>query len=379
MVTLSLMHRPCMNTHMCICVCVCNIYIDDDPDEEAALDWHWLEREVESELAAADEANRRLQLTDAQADAAAALVPSAHVQTVAERHAARQAAIDEDERRLNSVLDEVDMELWEKLIGGIQSTRDELNALKAGSSMDDGTIGGTPSQVGRLLAEAEQQRGGASVHRAYPTPLRTLHDSNTIHDNEYIHHPYDQHGIPPAVYAVPLHSQRYEQLTTSASSDRIYQQHTLLYGQSTQTIQDSPSVYSFPRRPSPFTLNSSQQAQEASIRSAEYAGTYSTHTDAETRRHEYTNVVDTHTLTNPDAVHRESLVSPLPHRAVRPYEQWVKGEIQSAMTIPTSTTRTANPHSHPHSTPHKQPTTATTVHLDVNLMHSRIPTTTERR
>jgi hypothetical protein len=427
---------------------------EDDPDDEARLDWHWLEREVEAELAAASRAQQEPPApVNPQGQA---VLPDGRSEE--QLRAARAAEHARDQDLLDGVLDEVDMQLWSKLISGIENARDELAALKAAgaqapqpSPQQQGS--GAQQQhvhVGQLLAEAERERGGPGVSRALPTPLRALRQQQQQqNDPEAFQRQlalqrqeaeeedrFDDFnaaaasaaaGAPaaasgPAVYNVPLHSGKYERVQASPSSDRIYASHAQFhsgeavpaegpaaaaggggfnaagvhqaYGASMSASSSTgvvvPPIVIYQKRPSPFALDEERLAREVQLRPSEHAGTYTRRTEAaavveeQWRQQQQQQQQQQQSALSRSASrsrllqgspHRSDVAaspppssSLLPHEAVRPYEQWLRGEMQAAMHLPPPGAYTiATPHRR---TPHSATGATPAASPDVNLLHA---------
>lgn len=347
---------------------------EDDPEEEAALDWQWLEREVESELQAASDAHRAKRnppppAASPKLGAAAAASQSGVSSSPGPASAAAAAAaagasssrggVDaaSDQDLLYGVLDDVDMELWTKLMRGIESTREELDALRAAqhSAFASEQIGG--SAAGRVLLEADRERGGPGPMRVpFPTPLRSLHDREpyTSAAQRAMDDPSEGRGAAAyasgaPVIAVSLHASPYERPEFSPTTAELY-----AYAQAPpSTAAGSTPTPLFHRRPSPFAVDDVVLARESQIRPAEHTGTYTALVDYEERMqtqqqpHGASFVPDAslsrsasraRILASPARAaaavgpHSSPQLSPLPRGAVRPYEAWLRAEMQQAAT-----------------------------------------------
>jgi hypothetical protein len=345
--------------------------IAEDPAEEAALDWQWLEREVESELNTADRAKRsrapvqassKLSEEDLQAelDEVEERV-AADGRTEAEIQQARAAAYARDQEELRGVLDEVDLGLWQRLIGGIESTQEELLALR------EAGIAAGGRGIGRMLAEAERETGIPShPQRGASVPVRTVHDSDALAAAQ--RHPYTGGvaGASGPVYSIPLHSQRFERPQASHSTDRMYSdmQHPV------PALRAGAVAPLFRRRPSPFASDDSHQSVQEAISAAASRGSTpslsasasasSVRLDAaaaagsqeQVYMHAVTGGAPAVTLSrsasrarilnasperaesdpNSRIAHAAPSASPLPAAAVRPYEAWIRKEMSVAMS-----------------------------------------------
>jgi len=101
---------------------------DDDPEEEAALDWHWLEREVAAEMAAAAR----------QAEARKAEARRRGLELGADGMMHGGMGMESSEPSTDSllyeVLDEVDVEVWAEMARGIEDARAERERLQRDTS-----------------------------------------------------------------------------------------------------------------------------------------------------------------------------------------------------------------------------------------------------
>ena len=350
---------------------------DDDPAEEAALDWQWLEREVEQELEAASRSrNPPPPPLPVLKSASSASKPRRTAAGIAER----DAALARDQALLDGVLDSVDMELWNKLMAGIECTRDELDRLRENAAISTG------SQPRRLLAgdgapellDDASGSGTSGVRRAFPTPLRSLHapearammerDLYGEHDEERkqeAHAPaahaqaHDADAPAPPVGPVPLHASGFETVQLSQSAAQIYAQR-----QSAREEAQAAAARRHKAHASPFPTDAASVAREAQLRPGQFAGSYAALAHAK-GMDDARGSDDTHAA----AAELSHPGSSLPPAVVRSYEAWLRGELSLAMSVPPP--------------PRMSPTRYGTVAAgpdrrdDVNLMHAHSARTDE--
>jgi hypothetical protein len=232
---------------------------------------------------------------------------------------------------LYSVLDEADIALWTKLVRGIEATRDELDALRAAQR----SAHGNEYAYGRVLMEADRERDGSPSARAsFPAPLSSLHDP----DAAPLRQSDPSEGRGAAAYAsgapviaVSLHSSPYERPEFSSNTADLY-----AYAQGATA---APTLL-FQRRPSPFAVDEAAQVQ---IRPREHAGTYD---ERMQQQHPHSShAPDPSSSLSRSASRARILSSPMRLGAslgpsssaqaspsVRPYESWLRAEMQQAAT-----------------------------------------------
>lgn len=345
---------------------------DDDPAEEAALDWQWLEREVEQELEAASRAKHRPPPPLPALKPASASKPRRSAAGAAER----DAALARDQALLDGVMDSVDIELWNKLMAGIECTRDELDRLRENAAITTG------SQQRKLMVGdgAPEIDDAVGVRRAFPTPLRSLHapEARAMMERDLYGEREDATAADASAHAapvvnVPLHASGYETVQLSQSAAHLYaQRQTALEAaaasRAVASAEEASAADAAASRPrsSPYPTDAASVAREAQLRPGQFAGSYAALAQAKGMDDDNENAAPT------DAVWLDrgsrsssplgSAPRSLPPAVVRSYEAWLRGELSLAMSVPPP----------PRMSPARYGTVAADPDRrdDVNLMHA---------
>lgn len=361
-------------------VCVVDFVLVDDPDEESALDWRWLEKEVEAELAAAEQkqTNKTKNKTnketknkkqndrhttimapqpthisiegdddddgdgDSNLDDDILMVddygdplvpPDVYDSSLAAVHADADARFGpaasdgaSDANLLYQVLDEVDLDLWTKLMAGIERARDEVARTRR-----DEAIRETP--LGQALQEQDRVRQHAPVRVNMQPPI-TMGGPNTLRpttggwmDRERTE--------PTATSRAPLRSVSFHGDDSSLDFGSIGHTGASVSGVggssswSASVSSSSGSIGTGTGRPSPFSTDPRDVARESQLRPDASSGTYTQLVQSRPSSGGTATVsVESRQSTNRTLLHQ-----PLPSNAREPYEKWIRGELHHALGI----------------------------------------------
>lgn len=312
----------------CISLCVSLCLAGGDPEEEAALDWQWLEKEVEADLNAASATSRGASRSDRRAASLAAagttLVADARLgdaaaqieyeeavvadadrvladgRTVGEVVASSLEAEEADADLLYGVLDEVDLALWTRLMHGVETARDEIARLKHAHPNDP---------AARALNQADRERAHAPLRVAFPTPLHALREEDGRLREE--------DGAADEFDAPPFASRPSPFATDAASVAR-------------ESLLRTPGTYALQQ------LSADDQSQPHITPGSPSASFRRSHAAR-----------NSHTSPSRSGHHSR----PMPTSARAPYASWLRGEMHEALGLETdsaqnSTAAAASPSGH---------------------------------